>query len=166
MIRSIASLFRNDRWIPASFVLFFIGLAGVEGVLITLSLNSFTGLSETDPYRRGLDYNKTIAARDRDRALGWRVSVGFEPEGALRGLVKVAARDAAGSELKGARVSGTAEHPVGGKEPVKIAFGSFESGSAEGALAVDAPGRWFLRVRIEDNGESIERRREIFIEPR
>lgn len=166
MIAYLTSLMRNDRWIPASFVLFFIGLAGLEGVLITLSVNSFTGLSETDPYRRGLDYNQTIAARERDHALGWRVSVGFEPEGALRGLVKVAARDAAGSELKGARISGTAEHPVGGREPVKIAFGALESGSAEGLLAVDAPGRWFLRVRIEDNGDSVERKREIFIEPK
>lgn len=161
---SLTSLMRNDRWIPASFVAFFVFLTGVEIVLITLSVNSFTGLSEADPYRRGLAYNETIAARQKDRDLGWRIAVGFEPAGHLRGVVKVAARDAGGDELNGARISSTAEH--GGKAPIAIAFGGLDDGSAEGVLTVDAPGRWFLRIKIEGDGASIERKREIFIEPK
>ncbi len=164
MIGSLTYLFRNDRWIPASFVAFFIFLTGVEIVLITLSVKSFTGLSEADPYRRGLAYNEAIAARQKDRDLGWRIAVEFEPAGDLRGVVKVAARDATGAELGGVRIKGTAEQ--GGKTPVPIAFGGLESGSAEGTLSVDAPGRWFLRIQIEGDGASIERKREIFVEPK
>lgn len=164
MMGSVTHLFRNDRWIPASFVAFFIFLTGVEIVLITLSVRSFTGLSEADPYRRGLAYNDTIAARQKDRDLGWRLSVGFEPAGHLRGVVKVAARDATGAELRDVRISGTAEQ--GGKTPVPIGFSALNDGSAEGILSVDAPGRWFLRIQIEGDGTSIERKREIFIEPK
>lgn len=161
---SLTSLIRNDRWIPASFVAFFVFLTGVEIVLITLSVNSFTGLSEADPYRRGLAYNETIAARQKDRDLGWRIAVGFEPAGHLSGVVKVAARDAGGAELKDVRISGTAEH--GGKAEIPIAFSALDDGSAEGTLSVDAPGRWFLRIKIDGEGASIERKREIFIEPK
>lgn len=164
MMASLTYLFRNDRWIPASFVAFFIFLTGVEIVLITLSMKSFTGLSEADPYRRGLAYNETIAARQRDHDLGWRIAVGFEPAGHLKGVVKVAARDAAGAELGGVRISGTAEQ--GSKSPVPIVFGALEDGGAKGTLSVDAPGRWFLRIQIEGDEASIERKREIFVEPK
>ena len=166
MITHLTGLLRNDRWIPATFVAFFIFLTGIEALLITLSIRSFTGLSESDPYRRGLAYNDTLATRRRERDLGWRISVGYEPGGPLHGIVRVAARDAVGAELKGARISGTAEHPVNGKKPIEIAFGSLNRGSAEGRLSVDAPGRWFLRVRVEDDGAVLERKRELFIEPR
>ncbi len=157
-------IFRNDRWIPASFVAFFIFLTCVEIVLITLAVNSFTGLSEADPYRRGLGYNETLQARQKDRDLGWRVSVGFAQEGHLNGIVKVAARDAKGAELSAVRVSGTAEN--GGRTPVAITFSRLIDGNAEGRLQVDTPGRWFLRIAIEGDGGSIERKREIFIEPK
>jgi nitrogen fixation protein FixH len=160
---SVTYIFRNDRWIPASFVAFFIFLTCVEIRLVTLAVNSFTGLSEADPYRRGLDYNETIAARQKDRDLGWRVSVGYEPKGALRGVVKVAARDAQGAELSGVRITGTASR---GGNDIPVAFSVLDDGSAEGALSVDAPGRWFLRIRIEGERASIERKREIFIEPK
>lgn len=161
---ALTSLLRNDRWIPASFIAFFVFLTCVEIVLITLAVNSFTGLSEVDPYRRGLAYNDTIAARQKDRDLGWRVSVGFEPTGHLKGIVKVAARDATGAELSDVRISGTAEH--GGDAAIPITFSALDDGSAEGSIAVHTAGRWFLRIQIEDDGASIERKREIFIEPR
>jgi len=165
MIARLKRLFGEDRWIPGLFVGFFIFLACVEALLITLSVNSFSGLSEADPYRRGLAYNDTIAERRKERDLGWRVSIGFEPEGALRGIIKIAARDAQGAELKGAEITATAERPMEGKPPQLIKLSALEDGAAEGALAVDTPGRWFVRVKIEDAGTSIERRREIFIEP-
>jgi nitrogen fixation protein FixH len=164
MIGSITYLFRNDRWIPASFVGFFIFLTCVEIVLITLAVNSFTGLSEADPYRRGLGYNEMLKARQKDRDLGWRVSVGFAQDGRLNGIVNVAARGANGAELSGVRVSGTAEN--GGRAPVAIKFSPLHDGNAEGQLQVDTPGRWFLRIAIEGDDASIERKREIFIEPK
>ena len=107
MIKYLTGLFRNDRWIPASFVLFFIFLTGVEAVLITLAVGSFTGLSEPDPYRRGLAYNDTIKARQKDRELGWRISVDFDRNGDLNGQVTVAAHDRDGKPLTGARITAT-----------------------------------------------------------
>ncbi|MDH4982395.1 FixH family protein [Hyphomicrobium sp. D-2] len=164
MINYLRGLFRNDRWIPASFVLFFIFLTGVEAVLITLAVGSFTGLSDPDPYQRGLTYNDTLKERKKDRELGWRISVDFDRNGDLDGEVTVVAYDRDGTPLTTATVTGTIGRPAGGHEPVAIPFGPLISGKATARVSVPTPGRWFLYIRIEDGDTKIERRREIFIE--
>ena len=47
----------------------------VNGMMAWLAEKSFPGLVSNDAYREGLEYNRTIAARQAQAALGWQADV-------------------------------------------------------------------------------------------
>ncbi|MFA5952126.1 MAG: FixH family protein [Hyphomicrobium sp.] len=157
-------LFANDRWIPASFVLFFVMLACIEGALIAISVRSFTGLSEADPYRRGLAYNDTIAARDKDLALGWSIVIGYERTGPRSGLLSITARGHDHGPLKGATIDATATRIGKVVDTLAVDLSLASESTAAGIITFPHPGRWFVRAVITRGGNTSERFREIFVE--
>ncbi|MEK7862532.1 MAG: FixH family protein, partial [Chloroflexota bacterium] len=44
--------------------------------MMTLAIGTFSGEDVSRPYALGLDYNRQLAARDAEAALGWQVTIG------------------------------------------------------------------------------------------
>lgn len=160
----MASMLREDRIIPGLFIAFFVGLACLEATLITISIKSFTGLSENDPYRRGLRYNEVIEARTNDLALGWRIEIGFVTKGPRHGEVAIAVRDSEDNALKSPTLSAVAHRITDKQKAVPIALTLEDGAVARGAVNFSEPGRWFIKVRIAADGREVERIREIMVE--
>lgn len=68
----------RDRIIPWYFVIFFVFLAIINGIMVTLAFDSFSGLVTEHPYEKGIAYNKVVEAAKKQAALGWHGRVSYE----------------------------------------------------------------------------------------
>ncbi len=62
----------RDKWIPWYFVMFFVGLAVIDGTMVTIAIRTQTGLVTEHPYEKGLAYNQVVAAEEKQKQLGWK----------------------------------------------------------------------------------------------
>ena len=156
---------RRHRWIPACFILFFVCLAGLEIWFVTLANNSFTGVVTDDAYAIGLNYNDVLARREAERQLGWSASFAFAQGQGLDGALTLHIRDADGRPLAADSVRATAERMSRFPQIQAVDFERRAEGEYRADLAVPLAGRWFVRVRIEDDGQAIHVIEEVDVRP-
>ncbi|HJV40493.1 FixH family protein, partial [Caulobacter sp.] len=56
-------------------VLFFAIVIGVDTIFMVQAYRTFSGEVASNPYEAGLAFNRTLAQRQREAALGWSASV-------------------------------------------------------------------------------------------
>lgn len=146
---------RRDRWIPWAFVGFFCGLAALEGGFVMLARESFSGLVTDHAYATGLAYNDILATRTAENALGWSIKVKLEPGApeAMGGRLRLTLADRAGRPLTGVAVKATAERMSRFPQILSVDFRPDGPGEQVSAFAPPLAGRWFIRVRVERDGQ-------------
>ena len=112
------------------------------------------------------DYDKKALAWDEHRiaqaasdALGWSARVALAPAGGLR----VALADRDGAPVAGARVTAEVFHRARAGRAVKLDLAETEPGTYAGAVAVDRPGRWVVRLVAERGGDRFLDASEVFV---
>lgn len=65
----------SDKWIPWYFVAFFVVIAIVDGIFVTVAVSTHTGVIVENAYQKGLDYNQSIAAVEKQEQLGWQGNI-------------------------------------------------------------------------------------------
>jgi nitrogen fixation protein FixH len=103
---------RRSRWIPWVFVGGFLLVVAVNAALIFFSVNSFTGLTTTEAYTKGLRFNDQIREAEVYERLGWHVAARFSPVEGRSGTIEVKLTDRNGAALTGAEVSVEFSRPV------------------------------------------------------
>lgn len=133
---------RKSRWIPWVFVGGMAVVVGVNAVLVTSAVSTFTGTTVGRSYDKGRAYNHVLEEARRQDALGWTAQVTRPRPDAL--LVAVADRD-------GTSVTGLLEaallRPLDGERvplPPATGAGRFTLALPEGLRA----GQWELRARL------------------
>lgn len=149
----------------------------IVGVLaITVGANAYLVFQARDPsvyvvepdyYRKAVQWDSTLAQRDRDAALGWRLDAALAPY--ARGLsVVVTLADSAGAPLTGARVQLEAISNVDAARRVEVALVESRPGTyrLDGALPHD--GLWELRFDVGRGGQrfTADLRRELEVSRR
>jgi nitrogen fixation protein FixH len=109
---------------------------------------------EPDYYRKSLEWDRTMAQEDTNRALGWRLAVAGERAG-LPGRLRLVARltDRAGQPLDGAAVAVEARHGARAAEPVGGVLESAGGGRYAAELPLARPGLWELRFEVRRGGD-------------
>jgi len=134
----------------AAFIAFFGVIIAVDILFISLAVRTFSGEAASNPYESGLLYNRTLAQRRQEAALGWTATI----EETAGDTVQVRVTDRAGAALEGLSVTGDLERPATtrGKRTVR-----FVSAGAGLYRADTAPldGAWDLRVTIRGPGETV-----------
>jgi nitrogen fixation protein FixH len=72
----------RDRIIPWYFVMFFVVIACMNAVMVTLAVRTHSGLVTEHPYEKGLAYNSVVQADAEQLALGWSSTIRYA-DGAL-----------------------------------------------------------------------------------
>ena len=67
-----------DRIIPWYFVLFFLVIAAVNAVMVTLAVRTLPGTVTDHPYEKGLAYNQVVLASNKQDALGWKSDIIYD----------------------------------------------------------------------------------------
>ena len=150
----------TGRHVLFALIGFFGVIIAVNMVMVVLALESWTGLSDQQSYRKGLAYNETLARAEAQAALGWRstVSVAAAADGTHR--VGLALVDAAGAPLVGQEVSLRLIRPVGEYPPVETALAEDGAGLYAAEVRLPMAGNWQAEFRVRrDDGDFIVRER-------
>lgn len=134
----------------AGLILFFGIVIAVDSLFITLAYRTFSGEAAANPYEAGLLYNRTLAQRRKEAALGWSATI-EEGQGDTV-LVRVA--DRAGKPLEGLTVNGALERPATTRGQRTVRFVAVEPGVYR-ADAAPLDGAWDLHVTIRGAGEAL-----------
>jgi nitrogen fixation protein FixH len=152
-------------WIPALFVAFFIGLAGLEAWFVTIARTTFSGLVTDHAYDVGLAYNAVIATKESEARVGWSSSFRFDQSGPLGGRVNLSLVTSDGKPVAGASIHATAELMSRFPQILPVIFSETEGGNYTANVRVPLVGRWFIRVKATRNEQTIHRIDEIGIAP-
>jgi nitrogen fixation protein FixH len=126
-----------------AFVLFFGLIIAVDGVFMTLAYRTFSGEAASNPYETGLLYNRTLAQRRREAALGWSATI----EETAGDVLQVRVADRAGVALDGLAVSGALERPATSRGSRIVRF-TAAGGGLYRAAPTPLDGAWDLKVTI------------------
>lgn len=141
----------------------------VNGVMISLALETFPGLTSGDAYHEGLKYNQTLAAARAQDQKGWQANVSFVPrpkdasmaqlgeEGVKHGgdfVVTLADRD--GTPLSRLDVTVYLLRPTHEGEDVREPLTPKNAGVYSAALDLPSPGQWEARVLAQRGEDSFQ----------
>ncbi|HWA42196.1 MAG TPA: FixH family protein [Hypericibacter adhaerens] len=141
---------RRSRWIPWAFVAFFVALVVIQGVMAWIAVESFGGLTAEDAYQRGITYNRTLAAKDAETALGWQVAVGWTADKSApgKGRLELRVMDGLGQPLQGAQVAARLRRPVGPENTLQATLVAGDPGVYSADLTLPLKGQWDVDLDI------------------
>lgn len=147
---------RKSSWIPWLFVLGFLVVVGVNAALIFFAVGSFTGLTTTEPYTKGLRFNDQIRHVEAQKRLGWHVAARFRPTQPRSGEIELQLKDRAGAALVGAHISVRFGRPVERDRDFTMVLQSAGGGRYVAPVDFPLPGAWDVRYRIQRDDQAIE----------
>ena len=138
----------RGSWIPWAFVLFFVVVTAVNGVMIWFAMDSWTGLSSGQAYDRGLRYNHNLEAARKQAALGWQPRLTARSVGPGHAEATLVVHDAAGQALQGAIVEISFERPTREGVDFVVALAPDQPGRYRAGFALPLIGVWDAHVTI------------------
>lgn len=140
----------------AIYLLAFFGVViGVNGVMMTLAVETLPGTEVDSPYRASLAYNSEIAAAQAQAARAWRVAAHVERTSDSRASVRIEARDAADTPISGLAVTARLARPTDKRVDRPVSIAERGIGIYRGE-AVDVPsGQWDLVIEAERGGDRV-----------
>lgn len=129
---------------------FFLVTFSVNGVFIWRAVSTFPGEEVEKSYLQGLDYNRTLARKEAQEALGWGAEIGVDPARADQLLVRV--KDGAGSPVGNLELA-VLQRAYGESAEHRFDLTFVEPGAYAAPLTVDAR-RVQVTVEARRRGES------------
>jgi nitrogen fixation protein FixH len=139
----------KGRHVLMSLIGFFGVMLIANGLFVYFALSTFTG-SDSDPYRRGLHYNETLAAAERQAEKGWQSALSYD-EGKQRlslGLIDHQSRP-----VTGLQIEAVVGRPVTDKEDHALLLKEEASGVYSADIDLP-PGQWVVSATTQDEPES------------
>jgi nitrogen fixation protein FixH len=99
----------EGRHVLFALVAFFGVMFAANGAFVYLALSTFGGIETENAYRKGLDYNKTLAEAGAQAALGWRPVLAYD---ATAGVLTLEVADQTGAPVTGLAVQGMLMRPA------------------------------------------------------
>lgn len=145
---------RSDKFIPWYFVLFFLWVAAVDTVMVTLAVRTHTGTVTDHPYEKGLAYNRVVQAETVQEKLGWAASIDLKD-----GRLRVAIKDARGVVLTPDRLTARIRRPTQEGMDFEV---TLENGEAP--LSFPLEGLWEIRIFARVGEQSYQQSKRVVIE--
>ncbi|PTS87888.1 MULTISPECIES: FixH family protein [unclassified Caulobacter] len=131
-------------------VAFFVIVIGVDAFFIVKAYSTFSGEVASNPYEAGLAFNRTLALREKEAALGWSAVV----ETPRPGIVAVQMKDRTGQPLTTLSLTGTLERPATETGRQVLDFKPTGEGWYEARATLD--GAWDLRAIARNARDQFE----------
>jgi len=138
----------NGRHVLMGFIGFFGLIFLANGLFVYFALATFSGGDTSDPYRKGLNYNDTIAEAERQAEQGWRTELAYDAEA---GQLRLSFRDKAAEPVSGLHLDATLSRPATAKEDRSVKLTEVSQGVYAGDVRL-APGAWVVSVESDDEG--------------
>lgn len=136
----------EGRHVLLGLVAFFGVMALANAALVYYAVSTFSGGDRPDPYRSGLNYNETIAAGERQAALGWQTLLAYDAAARRLTLRFV---DGAGQPVSGLKLDATLTRAVTDRDDRAVALKEAEAGVYAAEVALP-PGAWVFSLVSRD----------------
>lgn len=166
-------------WYPWLFVAGMLIVIAVNTVLAVVAVKTFPGSTTEDAYRRGLQYNQTIAAAEAQDARGWRFDLTISPDrtgGSVTGTdatpsgpaeaLSVAVRftDRAGQPLSRLDARALLVRPLGDSRETTVSLEEKGGGLYQGTVATPLTGgQWDVHILARRGDETFQQTRRIVL---
>lgn len=144
---------RSNRIIPWLIVLFFVVIALVDGIMVTLAVKTHTGLVTDHPYERGLAYNDVLAADALQQSTGWHSDIHYD------GSLHFTLYDKAGNVITPALATAHITRPTQDGMDFTV---NLKHGKADMHFPLN--GLWKIRINAEHDGIYYQKAKRIVIE--
>ena len=148
----------RDRWIPWYFVLFFVVLIIVDGVMATIAVRTQTGIITEHPYEKGIAYNQTVKAAQDQAALGWKGDIYFVGGAERSGALAFTLQDAKGKALTPYRLTANITRPTQAGMDFSLPL---EAG--DNAVSFPQNGLWEVRIFASVGGIQYQQSKRIIV---
>ena len=151
------------RHVLALVVGFFFTVSAVNAAMVWLALKSFPGMVSGDPYREGLEYNRTIAGREAQRALGWRVEIAVSGLGLTR-TIEASFKDRDNAPLTSLAVTASLVRPVARGADHDVALREIAPGTYRAEAEFPVAGHWRLDLEARRAAAEWHMERELWLD--
>lgn len=141
----------QGRHVLAALVAFFGMMFVANAIFVYFAVATFSGGDTSDPYRKGLHYNDTLAAAQRQEERGWRTEVGYD--GKTRRLT-LSFLDKAMAPIAGLHVAATLGRPATDHEDRRVVFTETSHGVYDATVDVP-PGFWVISIDSRRKGDGL-----------
>lgn len=129
-----------------AYLLGFFGLIfAVNGVFVYFALTSFNGVHTENAYLKGLNYNATIEAAERQAALGWQMQTVLTPTDS-GGVLTVTMRTADGEPVDGLGIDGVFWRPTQDGIDRPVVLQQVGAGRYDARVDLPVRGQWEVRL--------------------
>ena len=132
-------------------------VVGVNAVMVTLALNSFSGVETEDAYRKGLQYDETLARAEAQRQLGWHLAWSLTAADGGH-ILEVRLKDAKDLPMRGLSLRAELRRPTNDGEDISLDLAPTGDGIYRSDGTSLGSGNWNLTLRVERRGETVFRR--------
>lgn len=155
----------RGRHVLIGMIAFFAVIFAVNGIMVFIALDTFTGVHTDDAYRSGRDYNDVIDAARSQTDRGWAVTMAHEvTEGTVR--LAVTFQDKAARPVEGLTVTAELWRPTQAGFDRELVLEPAGAGRYAGAIDLPLAGQWEIRLLAEGrDGVSHAQRKWILVKP-
>lgn len=155
---------RRSLWIPGLFVLGFLVVIAVNGVLIYTAVSSFSGLETESAYDKGIHYNQALAAAAANAETGWRAEPRIVAGENGNRRLDVAITDRTGAPVTELKVEAYLVRPTNAGMDETVAMTDIGGGRYRADIAPKALGNWELRLQASRGDVTWQQVQRIFVQ--
>lgn len=146
---------QKAKFIPYLFFIFFGVIVVVDSIYIYIANKTWRGLSTENAYQKGLDYNQTIADKERQKKLGWSLKTKINYLQKNNYLLTVTLSDKDQNQIKDAKITIRAIRPVQEgfdfNQELKLVNNSYQA-----IISFPLKGQWDIEYHVTKNNSSFE----------
>ena len=141
----------HGRHVLAGLVGFFGVMLLANAIFVYFAVATFSGGDTSDPYRKGLHYNDTLEAAQRQEERGWHTEVAYD--GKTRRLT-LSFLDKAMAPVAGLHVAATLGRPATDQEDRRVVFKEASHGVYDATVDIP-PGFWVISIDSRQKGDDL-----------
>jgi nitrogen fixation protein FixH len=149
----------TGRTVLIWLVTFFAVVAGVNAVMMSAAITTFSGVETANSYQAGVTFAREEAAAEAQQARHWRVTAALRPAAGGPTQIELSARDAENQPLTGIAAAVVLIHPNDRRLDRAVAMQADGAGRFRG-VATLPPGQWDLVIELARDGERLFRSKE------
>jgi nitrogen fixation protein FixH len=155
--------FRLEAWWPIAIVGVLVATVGANVAAFIAAVGPQAATVEPDYYRKAVEWDSTLAQRERNAALGWRIDAVLGDVSRDGATLEATLLDPHGAPLDGADVRVEALHNRDGAHPVAGRLEPAGAGRYAARLPLRRAGLWELRfdVRRQDRRFTSTQRKDV-----
>ena len=152
----------TGRAVLLYLVTFFAVVAGVNAVMMTFAVTTFSGVETANSYQAGVTFAREEAAAEEQETRHWRVAASLHPLPGRPTQVELSARDRSDQPLSNLEATVALIHPNDRRLDRAVAMQADGPGRFRGTVT-PPPGQWDLVIEFTRGGERLFRSRERMI---